>query len=91
MNFDVYTHGFQKLDGLPTPRLIQEVNKSLTGYVDGWHKDGQWRFSSDEDNVTETVRVTVRPRETESEINQSPRLLNEGAARPIHQDDWWDV
>lgn len=63
MAFDVYTRGMIKQDGLPTPRLLQEVNKSPTGYVEGWYSEGQWRFAGDEDNVTETVRVTVRPSE----------------------------
>jgi len=63
MAFDVYTRGMIKQDGLPTPRLLQEVNKSPTGYVDGWYSEGQWRFASEEDNATETVRVTVRPKE----------------------------
>jgi hypothetical protein len=52
-----------KQDGRPTPRLLDEVNKSPTGYVDGWYSEGQWRFASKEDKATETVRVTVRPSE----------------------------
>jgi hypothetical protein len=63
MFFQVYTHGMKHLEGRPTPRLIQEVNKSSTGYVDGFYNNGQWRFASEEDNVPEIVRVTVRPSE----------------------------
>lgn len=62
-SYNVYTHGMKQLDGRPTPRLLQEVNKSLTGYVDGFYKNGQWRFASEEDNAPEIVRVTVRPSE----------------------------
>ena len=63
MFFQVYTHGMKHLEGRPTPRLIQEVHKSATGYVDGWYQNGQWRFASVQDDVTEIVRGTVRPSE----------------------------